>query len=77
MLPDEMRHVRKLLCFSQTDLAHALGYSGKRHVSRWESGETDIPPIVAVAVRGAYYSKLWLEHKAKQEAVEGLLDGAL
>tara|TARA_Y100000310_G_scaffold156380_1_gene155816 strand:+ start:4847 stop:5107 length:261 start_codon:yes stop_codon:yes gene_type:complete len=43
MKPEEFRKGRRLLGFSQNDLAKVFKVSSGRTIRKWESGERDIP----------------------------------
>lgn len=54
----------------QTDLAHAIGYSG-RMIRRWAAGDADPPPAVQDQIRALIDRRV-----AELEEVRNLLDHA-
>lgn len=52
MTPEEFRHTRRGLMFSQQALADewSMGENGGRTIRRWESGERPINPVAAYAM---------------------------
>jgi DNA-binding transcriptional regulator YiaG len=51
MKSEELRQIRHQLKLTQQQLADILDVS-MRQVRRWEKGDTPIPKVVAMAVRG-------------------------
>tara|TARA_R110000744_G_scaffold141401_1_gene252797 strand:+ start:1827 stop:2018 length:192 start_codon:yes stop_codon:yes gene_type:complete len=52
MTPEEFRHARRGLMFSQQALADewGMGENGGRTIRRWEGGERPINPVAAYAM---------------------------